>query len=60
MEVNDFLPRSEGLGRPCKAEPDIREALNVDLGLDKDRIYEYPGSNTEGLYNICLLANAMR
>lgn len=60
MEVNDFLPtgvRVLSSVDPAKAEPDIiREALNVDLGLDKDRIYEYLDRNdTEGLYKYLLI-----
>ena len=60
MEVNNYLPsgiRVLSSSDPGRVEPDlIREALNVDLGLDKNVIYEYLDANdNEGLFKNLLI-----
>lgn len=60
MEVNDYLPtgvRVMSSIDPSRKEPDIiREALNVDLKLDKNKIYDFQDKNdTEGLYKYLVI-----
>lgn len=60
MEVNGYLPtgvRVLSSTEAGKAEPDIiREALNVDLDVDRDIIFELQDSNdTEDLYKYLLI-----
>ncbi len=60
MEVNDYLPtgvRVLSSIDPNKAEPDIiREALNVDLAVDRIVIYDFQDRNdSEGLYKYLLI-----
>ena len=59
MEVNDYLPtgvRVLSSLDPNRAEPDIiREALNIDLAIERNVIYDFQDSNdSEGLFK-CLL-----
>ncbi len=60
MEVNDYLPtgvRVLSSIDPQRAEPDIiREALNVDLALDRNVIYDFQDRNdSEGLFKYLLI-----
>lgn len=60
MEINDYLPtgvRVLSSIDPQKAEPDIiREALNIDLYVDRNKIYDFQDRNdTEGLYKYLLI-----
>ncbi len=60
MEVNNYLPtgvRALSSIDPSRKEPDIiREALNVDLNLDKNKIYDYQDKNdSEGLYKYLII-----
>lgn len=60
MEVNDYLPAGVRVLSSLdknRAEPDIiREALNLDLDIDHDLVYQYQDNNdTEGLYKYLLI-----
>jgi len=60
MEVNDYLPtgvRVLSSLDPNRAEPDIiREALNIDLDVDRNTIYEFQDRNdSEGLFKYLLI-----
>ncbi|MFZ3130623.1 MAG: BREX-1 system adenine-specific DNA-methyltransferase PglX, partial [Desulfosporosinus sp.] len=60
MEVNDYLPtgvRVLSSLDPNRAEPDIiREALNVDLAVERNVIYDFQDRNdSEGLYKYLLI-----
>ena len=60
MEVNDYLPtgvRVLSSLDPNRAEPDIiREALNVDLAVDRNTIYGFQDKNdSEGLFKYLLI-----
>lgn len=60
MEVNDYLPTGVRVLSSLdknRAEPDIiREALNLDLDIDHDLVYQYQDNNdTEGLYKYLLI-----
>ena len=60
MEVNDYLPtgvRVLSSIEPGKKEPDIiKEALNIDLDLDKELVYRLQDNNdTETLYRYLLV-----
>ena len=60
MEVNDYLPtgvRVLSSIDPGKKEPDIiKEALNIDLDLDKELVYRLQDNNdTETLYRYLLV-----
>ena len=60
MEVNDYLPtgvRVLSSRDPNRAEPDIiREALNVDLAVDRTVIYDFQDKNdSEGLFKYLLI-----
>lgn len=60
MEVNDYLPtgvRVLSSIDPNRAEPDIiREALNVDLTVDRTVIYDFQDRNeSEGLFKYLLI-----
>jgi type II restriction/modification system DNA methylase subunit YeeA len=60
MEVNDYLPigvRILSSEQPGKTEPDIiAEALNIDLDIDKEKVYQYQDANDrEGLYKYLLI-----
>ncbi|MHB8125190.1 MAG: BREX-1 system adenine-specific DNA-methyltransferase PglX [Desulfitobacteriaceae bacterium] len=60
MEVNDYLPtgvRVLSSRDPNRAEPDIiREALNVDLAVDRNVIYDFQDRNdSEGLFKYLLI-----
>lgn len=60
MEVNEYLPtgvRVLSSQETGKTEPDIiKEALNVDLGVDKDLVYRLIDENdTEDLYKYLLV-----
>lgn len=60
MEVNNYLPtgvRVLSSLDPLKTEPDIiREALNVDLPVDRTVIYDYQDHNdTEGLFKYLVI-----
>ena len=60
MEVNDYLPtgvRVLSSLDPNRAEPDlIREALNVDLAVDRNVIYDFQDRNdSEGLFKYLLI-----
>jgi len=60
MEMNDYLPigvRVLSSHDPSKAEPDIiREALNIDLDLDRNVIYDFQDRNdTDGLFKYLLI-----
>lgn len=60
MEINEYLPTGvrvlSSLERKT-TEPDIiSEALNVDLGIDRDLVYQFLDKNdTEGLYKYLLV-----
>ena len=60
MEVNDYLPTGvrvlSSLKGP-KADPDImREALNIDLDIEKEKVYQYQDNNeAEKLYKYLLI-----
>jgi hypothetical protein len=60
MEVNDYLPtgvRVLSSIEPGKKEPDIiKEALNIDLDLDRELVYKLQDDNdTETLYRYLLV-----
>lgn len=60
MEVNEYLPtgvRVLSSHEPGKTEPDIiKEALHVDLSIDKEHVYKLQDTNdTEGLYRYLLV-----
>ncbi|OLN30828.1 BREX-1 system adenine-specific DNA-methyltransferase PglX [Desulfosporosinus metallidurans] len=60
MEVNNYLPtgvRVLSSPDPNRVEPDIiREALNVDLAVDKNVIYDFQDKNdSEGLFQYLLI-----
>jgi hypothetical protein len=60
MEINDYLPtgvRVLSSLDPNRAEPDIiREALNVDLAVDRKGIYDFQDRNdSEGLFKYLLI-----
>ena len=60
IEVNDYLPtgvRVLSSLDPNRAEPDIiREALNVDLAVDRNLIYGFQDKNdSEGLFKYLLI-----
>lgn len=60
MEVNDYLPtgvRVLSSLDPNRAEPDIiREALNVNLSIDRTVIYDFQDRNdSEGLFKYLLI-----
>lgn len=60
MEVNEYLPtgvRVLSSVEEGKAEPDIiKEALNIDLDIDKDVVYKLIDANdTEDLYKYLLI-----
>ena len=60
MEVNGYLPtgvRVLSSIEPGKKEPDIiKEALNIDLDLDRELVYRLQDANdTEGLYRYLLV-----
>ena len=60
MEINDYLPNGVRVLSsidPQKAEPDIiREALNIDLDVDRNKVYDFQDKNdTEGLYKYLLI-----
>lgn len=60
MEVNNYLPTGVRVLSSLdsqKTEPDIiREALNVDLPLDREKIYNFQDRNdTEGLFKYLLI-----
>jgi hypothetical protein len=60
MEVNDYLPTGVRVLSSLdknRFEPDIvREALNLDLDIDHDLVYQYQDNNdTEGLYKYLLI-----
>ncbi|WP_407314277.1 BREX-1 system adenine-specific DNA-methyltransferase PglX [Desulfosporosinus sp. SB140] len=60
MEVNDYLPtgvRVLSSPDPNRVEPDIiREALNVELAVDKNVIYDFQDKNDlEGLFKYLLI-----
>ncbi|WP_066638543.1 BREX-1 system adenine-specific DNA-methyltransferase PglX [Desulfolucanica intricata] len=60
MEVNEYLPtgvRVLSSLEENKTEPDIiREALNIDLDVDREIVYQYQDNNdTEGLYKYLLI-----
>jgi len=60
MEVNDYLPtgvRVLSSLDPNRAEPDIlREALNIDLAVDRTVIYGFQDRNdSEGLFKYLLI-----
>lgn len=60
MEINDYLPtgvRVLSSLDPNRVEPDIiREALNVDLAIDKNVIYDFQDKNdSEGLFKYLLI-----
>jgi len=60
MEVNDYLPtgvRVLSSLDPNRAEPDIiRDALNVDLAVDRALIYDFQDRNdSEGLFKYVLI-----
>ncbi|MCX8167028.1 MAG: BREX-1 system adenine-specific DNA-methyltransferase PglX [Candidatus Micrarchaeota archaeon] len=66
MEVNNYLPikmRALSSSNPESIEPDlIKEALRVDLPVDKQRVYEMKMNNDlDGLfkYMIILLCNSL-
>ncbi len=66
MEVNNYLPikmRALSSSNPESVEPDlIKEALRVDLPVDKQRVYEMKMNNDlDGLfkYMIILLCNSL-
>lgn len=61
MEVNNYLPtrvRALSSSTPGDVEPElIKEASNVDLQVDKQKIYEMKLSNdTEGLFKYMIIA----
>jgi len=60
MEVNGYLPsgiRVLSSLEPGKKEPDIiREALNIELDLDRELVYKLQDANdTEGLYRYLIV-----
>ncbi|SDC85400.1 MULTISPECIES: BREX-1 system adenine-specific DNA-methyltransferase PglX [unclassified Candidatus Frackibacter] len=60
MEVNDYLPTGVRVLSSVdgqQAEPDIiREALNVNLDIEEEKVYQYQDNNdTEGLYKYLLI-----
>lgn len=60
MEINEYLPtgvRVLSSAEAGKTEPDIiKEALNIDLDLDKDIIYKFLDANDrDGLYKYLLI-----
>jgi len=60
LEVNDYLPTGVLVLSSCdqnRAEPDIlREALNVDLAVDRDVIYDFQDRNdSEGLFKYLII-----
>ena len=61
MEVNDYLPtrvRALSSSIPGSVEPElIKEASNVDLKVDKQKIYEMKlSNNVEGLFKYMIIA----
>ncbi|AQQ52243.1 BREX-1 system adenine-specific DNA-methyltransferase PglX [Planococcus lenghuensis] len=55
MEVNDYLPtkvRVLSTAEPDSTEPDmIKEALSLDLDIDKEKVYEWKvNNNTDALF----------
>ncbi len=60
MEVNEYLPTGVRILSSTdtnKTEPDIiREALNIELDIDKNVVYQYQDKNdTEGLFKYLLI-----
>ena len=60
MEVNEYLPIGVKILSSTdtkKTEPDIiREALNIELDIDKNVVYQYQDKNdTEGLFKYLLI-----
>lgn len=60
MEVNDYLPtgvRVLSSSNPENPEPDIiKEALNIDLGVDKEYVYDLKINNkTEELFKYLII-----
>lgn len=60
MEVNEYLPIGVKILSSTdtkKTEPDIiREALNIELDIDKNIVYQYQDKNdTEGLFKYLLI-----
>lgn len=60
MEINDYLPTGVRVLSSLefhRAEPDIiREALNIDLNIDRDTVYRYQDQNdAEGLFKYLLI-----
>ncbi|KXS37151.1 MAG: type I restriction-modification system methyltransferase subunit [Candidatus Frackibacter sp. T328-2] len=60
MEVNDYLPTGVRVLSSVdgqQAEPNIiREALNVDLDIEEEKVYQYQDNNDmEGLYKYLLI-----
>lgn len=60
MEINDYLPagvRVLSSIEEGRTEPDIiREALNVNLDIDRETVYRFQDNNdTEGLYKYLLI-----